>query len=121
MAPAEIVSDAVKSLLKLLRSLLILVHGKLRPVIASPGTYFDWAWDVSRRSFFSVILVAVILAKLFHVYAYFTYLTFFRFLVWCPTFFVQDAVIILLTYGLTRPFRSRPCRVGSAVVIIPFR
>ena len=111
----------MRDLLQLLRSLLTLIHEKVQPFIESPGSYFDLGWDLSRSYFFSLIFISLLLAKLLHIYAYFSYLTFPRFLLWGPTFFILDAVVILLVYGLTRAFRWRASRVGAAVIIVPLR
>lgn len=50
----------------------------------------------SRRYFFSLIFVSLCCAKLVHIYSHRNSLPLSKFVVWGATFFLQDALLILL-------------------------
>lgn len=93
----------------------------LRQLYASPARTFDLYWEVVRRYCFTLGLLALLVAKLLHLYAHLHSLPTAKFLLWGPTFLFQDVVAILLLRLATQRLRRRPLAVSCAVVVIPFR
>lgn len=74
-------------------------------VAQDPQLYLDRGWEASRRYFFSVIFIAIILSKCFHILVHLKSLTVVSFLVWGLTFFLVDFLLILIACALARSFR----------------
>lgn len=83
-----------------------------------PGTYLDAAWSALRKFCFAVIFLALIAAKMTHIYAHITSLPVSVVLVWGITFFLQDIIIIFLARGLTAEFQWKTVRIAAAVVTL---
>lgn len=90
-------------------------------VAKSPQLYLDRAWRASRKYFFSVIFISLLLSKCFHLYANPRTVGVFSLLFWGPTFFVVDILLILVACRLARSFESRICRNLAALVVVLFR
>jgi hypothetical protein len=89
-------------------------------VARSPQHYLDLGWAASRKYFFSVILISLVLSKFFHIFIHLKSLTLSS-LLWGPTFFLVDILLILVACGLTRSFEWRTTRDVAAVVTVLFR
>ncbi|KAJ5091918.1 hypothetical protein NUU61_006788 [Penicillium alfredii] len=89
-------------------------------VVRSPQQSLDSAWAVSRKYFFSVIFISLLVSKFFHVCVQLTSMTAPSFLPWGPTFFLVDIVLILVACGLARWFEWRIIRDIAAVVTVAF-
>ncbi|KAJ5337882.1 Alkaline phosphatase-like alpha/beta/alpha [Penicillium brevicompactum] len=74
-------------------------------VAQDPQLYLDRGWEASRRYFFSVIFIAIVLSKCFHILVHLKSLTVVSFLVWGLTFFLVDFLLILIACALARSFR----------------
>lgn len=90
-------------------------------VTKSAQPYIDRTWEASRRCFFSLIFLSLVLSKLFHIGAHLKSLTLPSLLAWGPTFFLVDVLLILIARGLTRSFEWRTCRDGAALATVLFR
>lgn len=90
-------------------------------VARSPQLYLDWAWDASRKYLFSVIFVSLVVSKCFHIFVHLNSLGVLSLLLWGPTFFLVDIVLILVACRLARSFTSRIARDIAAVVTLLFR
>lgn len=90
-------------------------------VAKSPQLYLDRAWGASRKYFFSIIFISLLLSKCFHVYANPRTVGVFSLIFWGPTFFVVDILLILVACRLARSFESRICRDLAALVVVLFR
>lgn len=88
-------------------------------ILLSPTSWFDVYWPASRKYFFGLLFIGVISAKLLHVYSHLNSLSIGRFLLWGPTFFLQDVICILIALFLTQHFSRRWGRVLAALVAIP--
>lgn len=86
-------------------------------VLLSPRIWFDVYWPASRKYWFSLLFIGVIGAKLLHIYSHLNSLSLTRFLVWGPTFFLQDAACILIAQALCQKFHRRWVRVLAALVM----
>ncbi|KAF9892638.1 hypothetical protein FE257_001040 [Aspergillus nanangensis] len=99
-------------------------HRSILPLLleirASPAHTFDVFWDWARRYCFTVALLALIGAKLLHLYAHLHSLPAAKFGVWGITFFFQDVVILLLLRMATHKMRTRTVAAIAAGVVIPF-
>ncbi|KAJ5097983.1 hypothetical protein N7532_004984 [Penicillium argentinense] len=87
-------------------------------ILLNPKTWVDVYWPASRKYFFSLLFIGVICAKALHLYSHLNSLTLGRFLLWGPTFFVQDVVCILIAQILCQKFHSRWFRALAAPVMI---
>jgi hypothetical protein len=74
-------------------------------VAQDPQLHLDRGWQASRKYFFSVIFIAIALSKCFHIAVHIKSLSLFAFLIWGPTFFLVDVLLILLARGLTRSWK----------------
>lgn len=89
-------------------------------VARSPQYYIDQGWALSRKYFFSVIFISLILSKCFHIFVHLKSLTL-PSLLWGPTFFLVDILLILVACGLTQSFEWRTTRDIAALVTVVFR
>ena len=87
----------------------------------SPGEFFDYTWEFTRRYFFTVSFIALFGAKLLHLYAHIHSLPPPKFFLWGSTFFFQDVILTLLIRFVTQKFHWRTVALLSALVIVPFR
>ncbi|KAJ5591627.1 Alkaline phosphatase-like alpha/beta/alpha [Penicillium hispanicum] len=85
-------------------------------VAQSPQAYIDHAWPASRAYFFSVTFIAILLSKFFHLLVHIDGLTIFSICVWGTSFFLVDALLILVVCGLNREFQS-PAGVNIAAAL----
>lgn len=90
-------------------------------ILFSPGLWFDVYWPASRKYWFSLLLIGVIGAKVLHIYSHLNSLSLGQFLLWGPTFFLQDLACILIVLTLCKKFYQRWVRVVMALVVIPAR
>lgn len=90
-------------------------------VAKSPQLYVDRAWGASRKYFFSVIFISLLLSKCFHIFVNPRTVGVFSLVFWGPTFFVVDILLILVACRLARSFESRICRDLAALIVILFR
>jgi hypothetical protein len=88
-------------------------------ILLSPSLWFDVYWTASRKYFFGLLFIGVISAKLLHIYSHLNSLSIGQFLLWGPTFFLQDFVCLLLALFLTQNFNRRWSRVLAALAAIP--
>lgn len=88
-------------------------------ILLSPSLWFDVYWPASRKYFFGLLFIGVISAKLLHIYSHLNSLSIGRFLLWGPTFFLQDVICILIALCLTQNFGRRWMRVLAALTAIP--
>ena len=105
-------SSSIQSLSEMLRPSVLFT--------ASLQSYIDRFWAASRKCLFSIIFVSLVLSKIFHLCTYLGSLTG-PSLVWVPTFFLVDILLILIARGLTRWFEWRACRDVAAAVTVLFR
>ena len=75
-------------------------------------------WEISRKFWFGFLTIAIICAKLLHVYAHADSVPLGKLILWGPTFFVQDIIFLLLAFALTRDFERRWIRISGAVAVI---
>ncbi|RAL04241.1 sulfatase domain protein [Aspergillus ibericus CBS 121593] len=92
----------------------------LQRLRTSPGDFFDYTWEFTRRYFFTVSFIALFGAKLLHLYAHIHSLPPPKFMLWGTTFFFQDAILTLLIRFFTHKFHWRSVAALSALVIVPF-
>lgn len=90
-------------------------------VAQSPQKYIDQSWPASRAYLFSVTFIAVLLSKCFHLLVHVDALTSFSFCVWGPSFFLVDALVILVACGLIREYRSSAGVDIAAALTVLFR
>ncbi|KAJ5640104.1 Alkaline phosphatase-like alpha/beta/alpha [Penicillium longicatenatum] len=89
-------------------------------VAKSPQLYVDRAWGASRKYFFSVIFISLLLSKCFHIYVNPRSVGVLPLLFWGPTFFVVDILLMLVACRLARSFESRICRDLAALIVVLF-
>ena len=87
-------------------------------IFLNPITWVDVYWPASRKYFFSLLFIGVVSAKVLHLYSHLTSLTPSRFLLWGPTFLVQDVACILIAQLLCQKFHSRWFRALAAPIMI---
>ncbi|OOF98421.1 hypothetical protein ASPCADRAFT_205657 [Aspergillus carbonarius ITEM 5010] len=92
----------------------------LQRLRTSPGDFFDYTWEFTRRYFFTVSFIALFGAKLLHLYAHIHSLPPPKFFLWGATFFFQDVILTLLIRFFTHKFHWRSIAALSALVIVPF-
>ncbi|EHA20314.1 hypothetical protein CBS63078_11123 [Aspergillus niger] len=92
----------------------------LQRLRTSPGEFFDYTWEFTRRYFFTVSFIALFGAKLLHLYAHIHSLPPPKFILWGSTFFFQDVILTLLIRFFTQKFHWRTVALLSALVIVPF-
>lgn len=91
---------------------------ELLRILLSPTLWFDVYWPASRKYWFSLLLIGVICAKLLHIYSHLNSLSPGQFILWGPTFFLQDVVCIIIAQALCYNFHRRWVRAVSAPVVI---
>lgn len=84
----------------------------------SPARWLDTYWPASRKYWFSLLLIGVVGAKLLHIYSHLNSLTWDRFLLWGPTFFVQDVACVLIAQFLCQDFHRTWARALAAPVVV---
>lgn len=84
----------------------------------NPITWVDVYWPASRKYFFSLLFIGVVCAKVLHLYSHITSLTLGRFLLWGPTFVVQDVACVLIAQLLCQKFHNRWYRALAAPIMI---
>lgn len=87
----------------------------------SPTFWFDHCWPASRKYWFSLLFIAVICAKILHIYSHLNSLPLGQLIVWGPTFFLQDVVCIFLTHSLCADYQHRWARAIVALLVVPTR
>ncbi|KAJ5239117.1 hypothetical protein N7468_003736 [Penicillium chermesinum] len=87
-------------------------------ILLSPSSWVDTYWPASRKYWFSLLFIGVISAKSLRIYSHLTSLSVDRFLLWGPTFFIQDAVCILIALALCQQFERRWVRALVAIETI---
>lgn len=70
---------------------------------------------------FTVIFVALCVAKVVHLCAHRHSLLPSKFLLWGATFFIQDALVILFARILTQPYRRKWVQVATTLLAIALR
>lgn len=98
-----------------------LVDQLVRVIRDSPAHTFDRWWHASRKFFFTLTFIALVWAKLLHIYAHLYSLPPSKFLLWGPTFFFQDVIFIFLVRLFTQTITWRPGAILAAVCTVPFR
>ena len=76
------------------------------------------SWKLSRKFWFGFLTIAVVGAKLLHVYAHSGSIPPAKLILWGPTFFVQDIIFLLLAFALTRDFDRTWIRSLGALTVI---
>ncbi|KAJ6166678.1 sulfatase domain protein [Penicillium chermesinum] len=79
----------------------------------------DVFWDISRRYFYTLAFWSLIGAKILHLYAHLFSLSPQKFLLWGPSFFYQDVLLLLLLRICVQRL-SGPIAVLCALFVIPF-
>jgi hypothetical protein len=87
-------------------------------ILLSPSAWFDIYWPASRKYWFSLLFIGVICAKVLHLYSHLNSLSLGQFLLWGPTFFLQDLTCILVAHAFCKKYHRRWVRVLAAVVVI---
>lgn len=87
---------------------------------ALPARAFSAAitWELSRKFWFAFLTISVVCAKLLHIYAHFDSVAPWKLILWGPTFFVQDAIFLLLAFALTHTFERKWIRILAALTVI---
>ncbi|CDM31346.1 hypothetical protein DTO013E5_8 [Penicillium roqueforti] len=85
----------------------------------SPTFWFDHCWPVSRRYWFSLLFIAVICAKILHIYSHLNSLSPGELMIWGPTFFLQDVVCVSFAHILCADYQRRWARVIAALLVVP--
>lgn len=84
-------------------------------VAQDPRLHLDRAWEASRKYLFSVICIAIVFSKSFHIAVHIKSLTIVSFFLWGPTFFLVDFLLILVACVQARSFSSPLWRSITAV------
>ncbi|KAJ5584914.1 uncharacterized protein N7459_004714 [Penicillium hispanicum] len=87
-------------------------------ILLSPALWFDVYWPASRKYWFSLLFIGVICAKVLHIYSHLNSLTWDQFLLWGPTFFLQDVACVVVAQLLCQKFHRRWARVLAAPVMV---
>ncbi|KAJ5488587.1 hypothetical protein N7539_003477 [Penicillium diatomitis] len=87
-------------------------------ILLSPTLWFDVYWPASRQYWFSLLVISVICAKLLHIYSHLNSLSPTKFMLWGPTFFLQDIACILVAQALCQNFWQRWLRIIGAPVAV---
>lgn len=74
-----------------------------------------------QRYCFAVTFIALCIAKVVHLYAHRHSLLPSKFLLWGPTFFIQDAIVILFARLLTRNYRQKWVQVATTLAAVAMR
>lgn len=106
----------------------LLVGEKLRDLIIfalqvaqDPRLHLDRVWEASRKYLFSVICIAIVFSKCFHIAVHIKSLTVLSFLLWGPTFFLVDFLLILIACLQARSFAYPIWRYITAVTTALWR
>jgi len=75
-------------------------------------------WDTSRKFWFGFLFVAVICAKLLHIYAHYDSVPLGQLLLWGSTFFGQDVLFLFFGHLLTRNFQRRWARILAGAMVV---
>lgn len=75
-------------------------------------------WETSRKFWFGFLFVAVICAKLLHIYAHYDSVPLGKLLLWGSTFFGQDALFLFFGHLLTRNFQRIWMRILAGAVVV---
>lgn len=87
----------------------------------SPKRWLDVYWPASRKYFFSLIFIGIVCSKTLHIYSHATSLALDRFLLWGPTFLVQDAASLIIAQTLCREYQRPWIRALTSVIAVPAR
>lgn len=90
-------------------------------VVRNPQPYLDRGWETSRRFFFSVTFISLVLSKCFHIGVHLHTLPVSPLVVWAPTFFLVDFLLIVIARGLSCWFEWRACRYVAVVMTVLLR
>lgn len=85
------------------------------------GIQSTFNWDVSRKFWFGFLFVAVICAKLLHIYAHYDSVPSLQLLLWGSTFFGQDVLFLFVAHRISRNFERRWARILAALVLVTAR
>lgn len=77
-----------------------------------------FTWESSKKFWFSYLTVSTICAKILHIYAHADSIKAKHLFLWGPTFFVQDAIFLLIVFALTRNFQRAWLRFTASTTII---
>jgi hypothetical protein len=77
-----------------------------------------FTWESSKKFWFSFLTVSTLCAKLLHIYAHIDSVKPKNLFLWGPTFFVQDAIFLLIVFALTRNFHRTWLRYTASTAII---
>lgn len=86
--------------------------------LTARGFYSAINWETSRKFWFGFLSVAVIGAKLLHIYAHYDSVPIGKLLLWGSTFFGQDALFLFFAHLLTRNFQQRWARILAGIVVV---
>ena len=98
----------------------------MRPFVSSlweriqPFLNPDYSWDLTRRFFFSVIFLSLVVSKVLHIYTHAYYVTLNSLLTWGSTCFLRDLPFLLIARALTKSFQWRSSRAAAALVALSF-
>lgn len=77
-----------------------------------------FTWESSKKFWFSLLTVSTFCAKVLHIYAHIDSVKTRKLFLWGPTFFVQDAIFLLIVFALTSNFQWRWLRYAASTAII---
>lgn len=83
--------------------------------------HFDALQRAVRRYCFAIIFTTLCCAKLLHLYSHRRSLLLSQFLLWGPTFFLQDIIFILLARILFQHVQWKWARIATTVISILIR
>jgi hypothetical protein len=75
-------------------------------------------WEVSRKFWFGFLFVAVVCAKLLHIYAHYDSVPLGKLLLWGSTFFGQDALFLFFGHLLAHDFQRRWACILAGMVVV---
>ncbi|KAJ5731428.1 uncharacterized protein N7483_005936 [Penicillium malachiteum] len=75
-------------------------------------------WDIARKFWFSFLFIAVVCAKILHIYAHWDSVPLKKLILWGPTFFLQDFFFLLAGYALTQNFKWMAARILAGLVVV---
>ena len=82
------------------------------------GVSSTLSWQVSRKFWFAYLTIAIICAKCLHLYAYGDSVAIGKLILWGPTFFVQDAIFLLLAFALTRIYERKWITILGGLTVV---
>lgn len=77
-----------------------------------------FTWESSKKFWYSLLTVSTFCAKVLHIYAHGDSIKTKHLFLWGPTFFVQDAIFLLIVYSLTRNFQRQWLRYAASTAVI---